>query len=51
MKELEFDAEGDLTDEQTREFVRRLMQSLVEWTRRIAIKDEAVSDERRAARR
>ena len=30
-----FDAEGNLTDETTREYVRRLLQSLVEWTRRI----------------
>lgn len=30
-----FDAEGNLTDEATREYVRRLLQSLVEWTRRI----------------
>src|SRR5687768_10540593 len=30
-----FDAEGNLTDEATREFIRRLLQSLVDWTRRI----------------
>ena len=30
-----FDAEGNLTDEATREYVRRLLQSLVDWTRRI----------------
>ncbi len=30
-----FDAEGNLTDEETREYVRRLLQSLVVWTRRI----------------
>ena len=30
-----FDAEGNLTDEATREYVRRLLQSLVEWPRRI----------------
>ena len=30
-----FDAEGNLTDEETREHVRRLLQSLVDWTRRI----------------
>jgi chromate reductase len=30
-----FDAEGNLTDEQTREYVRRLVQSLVDWTRRL----------------
>src|SRR5688500_15695681 len=30
-----FDAEGNLTDEATRAFIRRLLQSLVDWTRRI----------------
>ncbi len=30
-----FDADGNLTDEATRERVRRLLQSLVDWTRRI----------------
>ena len=30
-----FDAEGNLTDETTREHVRRLLQSLADWTRRI----------------
>ena len=30
-----FDAEGNLTDGATREFVGRLIQSLVEWTRRL----------------
>ncbi len=30
-----FDAEGNLTDEQTREFIRQLLQNLVEWTRRL----------------
>ena len=30
-----FDAEGNLTDEATREHIRRLLESLVEWTRRI----------------
>lgn len=30
-----FDADGNLTDEDTREHIRRLLQSLVEWTRRI----------------
>ena len=30
-----FDAEGNLTDEATRKYVRRLLQSLVDWTRRI----------------
>jgi chromate reductase, NAD(P)H dehydrogenase (quinone) len=31
-----FDAEGNLTDEATREYIRRLLESLVEWTRRIS---------------
>ena len=30
-----FDAEGNLTDGETREYVRRLLQSLVDWTRRL----------------
>ncbi|HEV3469642.1 MAG TPA: NAD(P)H-dependent oxidoreductase [Pyrinomonadaceae bacterium] len=30
-----FDADGNLTDEATKEYIRRLLQSLVEWTRRI----------------
>ena len=30
-----FDKEGNLTDEDTREHVRRLVHALVEWTRRI----------------
>jgi chromate reductase, NAD(P)H dehydrogenase (quinone) len=30
-----FDAEGNLTDEETREYVSLLLQSLVDWTRRI----------------
>jgi chromate reductase len=30
-----FDKEGNLTDEATREYVRRLLQSLMDWTRRI----------------
>ncbi|HSE37400.1 MAG TPA: NADPH-dependent FMN reductase [Blastocatellia bacterium] len=30
-----FDVEGNLTDEVTREYVRRLLQSLVDWTHRI----------------
>jgi hypothetical protein len=46
-----FDAEGNLTDGETREYVRRLLQSLVDWTRLIGSKEEAVGDERRVARR
>ena len=30
-----FDAEGNLTHNATKEFIRQLLQSLVEWTRRI----------------
>lgn len=31
-----FDAEGNLTDETTKDFIRQLLQSLVNWTQRIA---------------
>ena len=30
-----FDADGNLTDDTTKEFIRQLLQSLVNWTRRI----------------
>lgn len=30
-----FDSEGSLTDDATKEFIRHLLQNLVEWTRRI----------------
>jgi chromate reductase len=30
-----FDAAGNLTDETTKEFIRKLLQNLVDWTRRI----------------
>jgi chromate reductase len=30
-----FDAEGNLTDDATKDFIRQLLQNLVEWTRRI----------------
>ena len=30
-----FDAEGNLTDDATKEFIRQLIQNLVDWTRRI----------------
>ena len=30
-----FDADGNLTDDKTKESIRRLLQSLVDWTRRI----------------
>jgi chromate reductase, NAD(P)H dehydrogenase (quinone) len=31
-----FDSEGNLTDEQTKEFIRQLLHNLVEWTRRLS---------------
>ena len=31
-----FDGQGNLTDENTKEHIRKLIQNLVEWTRRIA---------------
>jgi chromate reductase len=31
-----FDGEGNLTHDDTKEFIRQLLQNLVEWTRRIA---------------
>lgn len=31
-----FDAQGNLIDETTKEYIRKLLQSLVDWTRRIA---------------
>src|SRR4051794_19366670 len=30
-----FDAQGNLTDDATKEYIRKLLQNLVEWTRRI----------------
>jgi chromate reductase len=30
-----FDADGNLTDEATKDYIRKLLQNLVEWTRRI----------------
>ena len=34
----QFDAQGNLTDEKTKELIGRLLVNLVEWTRRIAPK-------------
>ena len=31
-----FDADGNLTDDATKDFIRQLLQSLVDWTQRIA---------------
>ena len=33
--EEQFDAEGNLTDDAMKDFIRQLLQNLVEWTRRI----------------
>jgi chromate reductase len=30
-----FDADGNLTDEETKEYIRKLLRNLVEWTRRL----------------
>jgi hypothetical protein len=30
-----FDANGNLTDDATKDYIRELLQNLVEWTRRI----------------
>jgi chromate reductase len=30
-----FDSQGNLTDDATKEFIRQLVQNLVDWTRRI----------------
>lgn len=46
-----FDAEGNLTDEATRKYIQRLLQSLVDWTRRIGDKEKADGDERGVARK
>jgi multimeric flavodoxin WrbA len=45
------DAEGNLTDGATREFVRQLLHSLVDWTRRIGDKEQAKGDDGEAATR
>jgi chromate reductase len=34
-----FDHEGNLTDEATKDFIRQLLQNLVEWTRRLGPRD------------
>jgi chromate reductase, NAD(P)H dehydrogenase (quinone) len=34
-----FDASGNLTDAATKDFIRQLLQSLVEWTRRLSAQD------------
>src|SRR3954463_8781993 len=35
-----FDAEGNLTDETTKNFIRQLLQNLVDWTRRLGLPQE-----------
>jgi chromate reductase len=35
-----FDAQGNLTDETTKDFIRKLLQSLVDWTRRLTQSQE-----------
>lgn len=37
-----FDELGNLTDEKTREIIRQMLDNLVEWTRRLSVKDEKV---------
>lgn len=32
-----FDAQGNLTDEETRQHIRKLLQSLADWTKRISV--------------
>ena len=32
-----FDAQGNLTDEKTKEYIRNLVESLAEWTNRISV--------------
>ena len=36
-----FDAEGNLTDEKTKEFIRLLLKGLVDWTQRIGQQEKA----------
>ena len=35
-----FDAEGNLTDEATKGFIRQLLENLVTWTRRLQLSTE-----------
>jgi chromate reductase len=32
------DANGNLTDEKTRQLIRQLLEALVQWTKRLAVK-------------
>jgi len=36
-----FNADGNLTDETTKEYIRKLLQSLIDWTRRIGAAHES----------
>ena len=38
-----FDAQGNLTDDATKEYIRKLLQSLIDWTRRIGAARESKS--------
>ena len=38
-----FDAEGNLTDETTKDYIRRLLQNLVEWTMRIQMRQPGMT--------
>ena len=38
-----FDAEGNLTDETTKDYIRRLLQNLVEWTMRIQTRQPGIT--------
>ena len=36
-----FDDQGNLTDEATKDFIRQLLENLVEWTQRIGQSEES----------
>ena len=38
-----FDAEGNLTDETTKDYIRKLLQALVEWTARIEMPQPGIN--------
>ena len=38
-----FDAQGNLTDDATKEYIRKLLQSLIDWTRRTGAAHESTS--------
>ena len=43
-----FDDEGNLTDDATKDFIRQLLQNLVEWTRRIQPPNEQTGSDSKA---